>query len=50
MPDCGRWLPDGAVLSAGTDNGDGTWTLTPDQLTGLAVTPSPRHPATGLWR
>ena len=34
-------LPDGAVLSAGTDNGDGTWTLFPAQLTGLAVTPPP---------
>ncbi|MEK7820464.1 MAG: hypothetical protein AAB543_05080, partial [Pseudomonadota bacterium] len=32
-------LPDGAVLSAGTHNADGTWTLTADQLTGLTVTP-----------
>ncbi|WP_336233296.1 Ig-like domain-containing protein [Thalassospira sp. CH_XMU1458] len=32
-------LPDGAVLSAGTDNGDGTWTLTPGQLSGLTLTP-----------
>ncbi|MEO5347487.1 MAG: Ig-like domain-containing protein, partial [Magnetococcus sp. YQC-9] len=33
-------VPDGAALSAGIDNGDGSWTLTPDQLTGLAITPS----------
>ncbi|HBN51171.1 MAG TPA: hypothetical protein DD465_18805, partial [Thalassospira sp.] len=32
-------VPDGAVLSAGTDNGDGTWSLTPDQLAGLTITP-----------
>lgn len=32
-------VPDGAVLSAGTDNGDGTWTLGPDQLTYLTLTP-----------
>ena len=32
-------VPTGAQLSAGTDNGDGTWTLTPGQLTGLTVTP-----------
>ncbi|NYZ24288.1 tandem-95 repeat protein, partial [Azospirillum oleiclasticum] len=32
-------LPDGATLSAGTDNGDGSWTLTPDQLDGLTITP-----------
>ena len=32
-------VPQGAILSAGTDNGDGTWTLTPDQLDGLTVTP-----------
>ena len=32
-------VPDGATLSAGTDNGDGSWTLTPAQLTGLTVTP-----------
>ena len=31
--------PDGARLSAGTDNGDGTWSLTPDQLIGLTITP-----------
>ncbi|WP_316977296.1 tandem-95 repeat protein [Shumkonia mesophila] len=32
-------VPDGAELSAGTDNGDGTWTLTPGQLDGLTLTP-----------
>ena len=30
-------VPDGAILSAGVDNGDGSWTLTPDQLSGLSV-------------
>ncbi len=35
-------VPDGAELSAGTDNGDGTWTLTPLQLEGLTITP-PEH-------
>ena len=32
-------VPEGAELSAGTDNGDGTWTLEPDDLEGLSVTP-----------
>ena len=32
-------VPTGASLSAGTDNGDGTWTLTQGQLTGLSITP-----------
>ncbi|HEY9079629.1 tandem-95 repeat protein [Magnetovibrio sp.] len=32
-------VPDGASLSAGTDNGDGTWTLTPEQMSGLTLTP-----------
>ncbi|OAZ08309.1 hypothetical protein TH4_18415, partial [Thalassospira tepidiphila MCCC 1A03514] len=32
-------VPEGATLSAGTDNGDGTWTLSGDQLEGLSVTP-----------
>ena len=32
-------VPAGATLSAGTDNGDGTWTLTEGDLTGLTVTP-----------
>jgi len=30
-------VPDGAVLSAGTDNGDGTWTLSPDDLTDIQI-------------
>jgi len=30
-------LPAGAELSAGTDNGDGTWSLTPAQLAGLEI-------------
>jgi hypothetical protein len=34
-------VPSGAVLSAGRDNGDGTWTLTPEELTGLTITPAP---------
>ncbi|RCK18743.1 hypothetical protein TH6_20745, partial [Thalassospira profundimaris] len=33
-------VPDGATLSAGTDNGDGTWTLGSDQLDGLTITPT----------
>ena len=33
-------VPDGAILSAGTDNGDGTWSLTPEQLEGLTITPA----------
>ncbi|MGN5139252.1 cadherin-like domain-containing protein [Aeromonas sp. 164P] len=32
-------LPPGAVLSAGTDNHDGSWTLSPAQLQGLKITP-----------
>ena len=32
-------VPSGAVLSAGTDNGDGSWILSPDQLQDLTVTP-----------
>ncbi|PWC52622.1 hypothetical protein TSH7_33270, partial [Azospirillum sp. TSH7] len=32
-------VPTGATLSAGTHNADGTWTLTPTQLTGLTITP-----------
>ncbi len=32
-------VPAGAALSAGTLNGDGTWTLTPGQLSGLTITP-----------
>ncbi|HCW68967.1 MAG TPA: hypothetical protein DHR80_17555, partial [Thalassospira lucentensis] len=33
-------VPNGASLSAGTDNGDGTWSLTPEQLEGLTITPA----------
>ncbi len=33
-------LPNGASLSAGTDNGDGSWTLTPADLAGLTITAS----------
>jgi len=32
-------IPGGGTLSAGTDNGDGSWTLTTDQLTGLTFSP-----------
>ncbi|MDO9713981.1 tandem-95 repeat protein [Paracraurococcus lichenis] len=32
-------LPEGARLSAGVNNGDGSWTLTPTQLPGLTLTP-----------
>ena len=32
-------VPAGAALSAGTDNGDGSWTLAPGDLTGLTITP-----------
>ncbi len=31
-------IPEDAQLSAGTDNGDGSWSLTTDQLVGLTVT------------
>ncbi|MDY3559679.1 S8 family serine peptidase [Gemmata sp. JC673] len=30
-------VPTGGTLSAGTDNGNGTWTLTPTQLVGLTI-------------
>ena len=33
-------VPGGATLSAGEDNGDGSWTLTPAQLSGLTITPA----------
>ncbi|MBE0530232.1 MAG: FecR domain-containing protein, partial [Rhodospirillales bacterium] len=33
-------VPTGALLSAGTNNGDGTWTLTSAQLAGLTLTPA----------
>ncbi|WP_181850647.1 Ig-like domain-containing protein, partial [Thalassospira xiamenensis] len=32
-------VPDGASLSAGTDNGDGSWTLEAGDLEGLTITP-----------
>ncbi|MCX7353463.1 MAG: Ig-like domain-containing protein [Alphaproteobacteria bacterium] len=32
-------VPTGATLSAGTNNGDGTWTLALAQLAGLTITP-----------
>ncbi|MFN0044006.1 MAG: beta strand repeat-containing protein [Alphaproteobacteria bacterium] len=32
-------MPEGARLSAGTDNGDGTWTLAASELAGLTLTP-----------
>jgi len=31
-------LPDGAVLSAGTQNEDGSWTLSPDETDGVTIT------------
>ncbi|WP_293420331.1 type I secretion C-terminal target domain-containing protein [Phreatobacter sp.] len=34
-------VPSGALLSAGTDLGGGTWSLTPAQLAGLTLTPPP---------
>ncbi|ETR73627.1 MAG: hypothetical protein OMM_06825 [Candidatus Magnetoglobus multicellularis str. Araruama] len=34
-------VPNNAIFSAGTNNGDGTWTLTFDQLTHLFVKPEP---------
>ncbi|MBL8838740.1 MAG: hypothetical protein JNL66_20975 [Alphaproteobacteria bacterium] len=33
-------VPSGATLSAGTDNGDGSWTLAPVDLSGLTITPA----------
>jgi len=33
-------VPNGATLSAGTDNGDGTWTLAAGDVDGLTVTPA----------
>ena len=32
-------VPEGSTLSAGTDNGDGTWTLSEGDLPGLTITP-----------
>ncbi|MEE1656177.1 Ig-like domain-containing protein [Microvirga sp. CF3062] len=39
-------LPQGARLSAGLDNGNGTWTLTPAQLTDLTLLPGPEWSGT----
>jgi hypothetical protein len=39
-------MPQGARLSAGLDNGNGTWTLTPAQLTGLKLIPGPEWSGT----
>ncbi|NKD77737.1 hypothetical protein HEQ60_08190 [Haematospirillum sp. H1815] len=40
-------LPSGAILSAGTNTGNGSWTLTPAQLPGLTFT-APAHES-GTW-
>jgi hypothetical protein len=40
-------LPQGSRLSAGVNNGDGSWTLTPAQLNGLTLTP-PRNWSGGM--
>ncbi|NER03898.1 MAG: tandem-95 repeat protein, partial [Okeania sp. SIO3C4] len=32
-------VPTGATLSAGTDQGDGSWVLTPEELTNLTISP-----------
>jgi hypothetical protein len=40
-------LPDGAVLNKGSNNGDGSWTLKPSELSGLTVTP-PRNYSGGM--
>ncbi|MCK0177268.1 Ig-like domain-containing protein [Mycolicibacterium sp. F2034L] len=34
-------VPAGAVLSAGFDNGDGSWTVRADEVPGLTLTPAP---------
>ena len=41
-------VPAGGQLSAGTDNGDGTWTLQPDELDGLNITPPPDYKGASL--
>ncbi|MDN2483094.1 tandem-95 repeat protein [Vibrio agarivorans] len=33
-------VPEGSSLSAGIDNGDGTWSLAPEELAGLEFTPA----------
>jgi Ca2+-binding RTX toxin-like protein len=32
-------VPEGSILSAGANNGDGTWTINPADLAGLSITP-----------
>ena len=39
-------IPPGALLSAGTDNGDGTWTLTPNEVNNLSFLPPPDYSGT----
>ena len=39
-------VPSDATLSTGTENSDGTWTLTPDQLSGLTLTAGEQGSAT----
>ncbi len=39
-------LPAGTTLSAGTQNPDGSWTLAPNQLAGLTLTPPPNYTGT----
>lgn len=39
-------LPAGAQLSAGSNNGDGSWTLLPTELAGLTLTPPLNHSGT----
>jgi hypothetical protein len=41
-------LPQSARLSAGLDNGNGTWTLTPAQLNGLKLLPGPEWSGTAI--
>src|SRR5690606_38524554 len=39
-------VPDGATLSAGTNNGDGSWTLAASDLEGLTITPADNYSGT----
>ncbi len=39
-------VPANATLSAGTDNGNGSWSLTKAQLAGLSITPPPNFSGT----
>jgi large repetitive protein len=36
-------MPAGATLNKGTNNGNGSWTLTPAQLAGLTITPASNY-------